>query len=106
MRFRIAGQVHEGSVLVFPERTLSWPVTVMDDITLDSLSEITAADAAADLLVIGCGATFQPPPEGLKVGLKERGVVLEWMDTGAASRTFNVLLVEDRALAAALIAVE
>ena len=106
MRFRIAGQVYEGSVLVFPELTLPWPVAGWEHITLDSLSRITAGEAAQDLLVVGCGGAFRPAPEGLKAGLKERGVALEWMDTGAACRTFNVLLAEDRALAAALIAVE
>ena len=38
--------------------------------------------------------------------VKEFGIVPEWMDTGAACRTFNVLLSEDRAVAAALIAVD
>ncbi len=106
MRFSIAGDVHDGSVLVFPERTLSWPVADVGQITLDSLLEISPGEGSADLLVVGCGAQFQPLPEGLKAGLKEWGVALEWMDTGAACRTFNVLLAEDRALAAALIAVE
>jgi len=101
MRFRIAGTYHEGSVLVFPERTLPWPVEALHAITLDSLSTVTA-----DILIIGCGASFQPIPSGLKDGLREKGVVLEWMDTGAASRTFNVLLAEERDVAAALIAVE
>ena len=59
-----------------------------------------------EILVVGCGAPFEPPPSGLREGLSEKGVVLEWMDTGAACRTFNVLLAEDRACAAALIAVE
>ncbi|MBI1985608.1 MAG: Mth938-like domain-containing protein, partial [Rhodospirillales bacterium] len=43
---------------------------------------------------------------GLREDLKQAGLVLEWMDTGAACRTFNVLLAEERACAAALIAVE
>ena len=57
-------------------------------------------------VIIGCGAAFEPPPKGLRGSLKEESVALEWMDTGAACRTFNVLLAEDRAAAVALIAVE
>ena len=38
--------------------------------------------------------------------LRERGIVSDAMSTGAAVRTFNVLLAEDRAVAAALIAVD
>ncbi len=104
-KFRIAGQVHEGSVLVFAERTVAWPVGEAADITLESLAEAVAA-SGVDILIIGCGPAFEPPPKELRDGLKEKGVALEWMDTGAACRTFNVLLAEDRAAAAALVAVE
>ena len=37
--------------------------------------------------------------------VREAGVVIEPMDTGAAARTFNVLLMEERRVAAALLAV-
>jgi len=104
MRFRIAGVVHEGSVLVFPDRTLAWDARDFDTITLAALAPV--ASAATGILVIGCGPAFLPAPAGLREGLKAHGLVLEWMDTGAACRTFNVLLAEDRPCAAALIAVE
>lgn len=102
--FRIAGEAHHGSVLVFTEETQPWPVTEAAAITPDSLSDVLAAKPG--LLVIGCGAAFRPPPTGLRDALKAAGVALEWMDTGAACRTFNVLLAEDRGAAAALIAVD
>lgn len=105
-QFHIAADIHQGSVLVFPDRTIAWPVAEVADITLDSLALMSGGEAAVEILVLGCGPKFQAPPEGLREGLREWGVVLEWMDTGAASRTFNVLLAEDRACAAALIAVE
>jgi len=92
-------------VLVLPEITKSWSATGADEITLDSLSALSG-DNLADILIVGCGDVFQAPPAGLKDGLKEWGMVLEWMDTGAACRTFNVLLVEDRAVCAALIAID
>jgi len=56
------------------------------------------------ILIVGCGPVFEAPPAGLREALAELDVVLEWMDTGAACRTFNVLLSEDRPCAAALIA--
>ena len=55
---------------------------------------------------MGCGPNFILPPEELRTGLKEHGIVLEWMDTAAACRTYNVLAIEERAVAAALVAVE
>ena len=75
-----------------------------DEITIESLSMVLAEPPT--LLVIGCGDRFVPPSQNLLAALKEPGVALEWMDTGAACRTFNVLLTEDRAAMAALIAVE
>lgn len=103
-RFRIAGEVHDGSILVAAGHTRPWPVTKAAEITADSLAEAFSADA--DILLIGCGPEFVPPPADLREAAREAGMVLEWMDTGGACRTFNVLLAEERPVIAALIAVE
>ena len=102
--FTIAGVRHEGSVLVLPERTLPWPVRELHAVSLDSLASITAAAARVDILVLGCGAAFGQPAADLRAALRAQGIVTEAMDTRAACRTFNVLLAEDRRVAAALIA--
>ena len=68
--------------------------------------QVTGGDESTEILLVGCGARFGPAPAGLARTLRAAGVALEWMDTGAACRTFNVLLAEDRLAAAALIAVE
>jgi uncharacterized protein len=104
-QFRIAGLAYIGSVLVFRERTLAWPVTEVSAITPESLEAAIAARADVEILLVGCGVRFVAPPRGLRTSLKAHGLTLEWMDTGAACRTFNVLLAEDRRVAAALIAV-
>jgi uncharacterized protein len=103
--FRIAGEVYRGSVLILPERTVPWSVLDPEGIIPDTLAEVTADATPFRILVVGCGRRFVPPPEGLGGSLREAGVALEWMDTGAACRTFNVLLLEGRDVAAALIAV-
>ena len=105
-RFRIAGTVHAGSVLVWPERAEAWPVADAAAIGIDSLAAVTAADEVTDILLVGCGPRFLPVPADLREALRLHGVALEWMDTGAACRTFNVLLGDDRRIAAALIAVD
>jgi len=104
--FYIADQRHEGSVLVFPERTLLWPVSGPDDITNESLQPLIDAKESVDLVLIGCGERFVAPPKGLREFLKSAGMVLEWMDTGAACRTHGLMLMEERRVATALIAVE
>ena len=95
---------YQGSLIVFPEKTQAWEVTVCHDVSIDSLSD--ALGDAPLILVIGCGTTFVPPPTNLRGALKDIGTSLEWMDTGAACRTFNVLLAEGRCAVTALIAVK
>ncbi|TAN00807.1 MAG: hypothetical protein EPN45_13795, partial [Rhizobiaceae bacterium] len=57
-------------------------------------------------LLVGTGSELKPLPRELREALKLAGVFADPMNTGAAVRTFNVLLAEDRAVAAALIAVD
>ncbi len=105
-RFRIAGLVYKGSVVVFPGRSVTWNMASDVTVTFDDLIPVIEAAETTDILLIGCGAAFTPEPPGLRLELKSAGIMLEWMDTGAACRTFNVLLSEERSCAAALVAVE
>lgn len=106
-RFRVSGTTIEGSILVFPERTLPWPVDRIDALTEESLETVVQAGQAGtvDILLLGCGSRMAPVPAALRQRLREAGVVIEPMDTGAACRTYNVLMAEGRQVAAALIAV-
>ena len=106
-RFRVTGAVHQGSVLVFPDRTVAWEVGESSALTEASLAGIAAAGDAGtiDLLLIGCGPRMAMIPAKLRAALRSHGVVIEPMDTGAAARTYNVLAAEGRKVAAALIAV-
>lgn len=103
-RFRISGVTHSGSVLVFPERAIAWPVGAMADLSLDALSVVRAAAPAVEILLIGCGPRLTPLPGKVRSALRAEGIGCDVMDTGAACRTFNVLLAEARRVAAALIA--
>ena len=57
------------------------------------------------VLLLGCGARMVLVPPALREALRAAGVVIEPMDTGGACRTYNVLLAEDRQVAAALLPV-
>ncbi len=105
-RFRIAGEIHLGSVIVLTGRCAAWPAATAADISFQSLAEVVAAGADIDILIVGCGVRFVPLPHELRRSLSAVGIVLEWMDTGAACRTFNVLVGEDRRVAAAIVAVD
>ena len=103
--FTVAGIRHEGSLLVMPERTFPWQVDTLSAISVDSMAPVTAAEPAVELLILGCGPSFAPAPPHLRDALRAHGIVVEAMTTPAACRTYNVLLAEDRRVAAALIAV-
>lgn len=103
--FTITGLRHEGSVLVFPDRTQAWPVASMAELSLDALAPILEAEPRPAVLLLGCGKGMSVVPREIKAALRDAGIVVEPMDTGAACRTYNVLLTEGRDVAAALIAV-
>jgi len=100
--FDISGVAHDGSVLAFLDQTVAWS----GDLSLEALKPVIDHPTKVEILVIGCGAKFALPDEDLRKGLREHGIVLEWMDTAAACRTYNVLAIEDRVVAAALVAVD
>ena len=63
------------------------------------------APARIEILLVGMGEALRPMSRDLRTALKDAGISSDPMSTGAAVRTYNVLLAEDRAVAAALIAV-
>jgi uncharacterized protein len=100
--FTISGTRHAGSVLVLRDRTLPWVAHELSTVTLESLAPIT--EAGVEILILGCGDRFALPSVELRGAIRAHGIVTEAMDTRAACRTFNVLVAEDRRVAAALIA--
>ncbi|BCP53182.1 membrane protein [Kaistia sp. 32K] len=101
--FRFAEMSHPGSLLCLPSGIYGWPVTDVAEITEESLADVIAEAADVALLVIGCGRDIGVIPKLLRERLKESGIGLEVMPTGAAVRTYNILLAEGRPVAAALV---
>ena len=102
--FRFAGMSHRGSILCLPSGIHAWrPAEPLD---LPSLAPALAEKDALELLLVGTGARQQFPSPEMRRAFVEAAVTLETMNTGAACRTYNVLLAEGRAVGAALIAVD
>jgi uncharacterized protein len=104
--FRFAGMSHRGSLLCIGEAIIGWSATTAEGLTLDDFAPLLAEPAGIELLLLGTGREFQLPSEALRSGMREAGIRIEPMDTGAACRTYNVLLAEGRPVGAALIAVD
>ena len=97
--FRVSGVVFTGPVLVFPDHTILWQAAAA---TLEGLAPLVEA-GGIELILLGLGRRGAPVAPALRAALKARGIGVEAMDTGAACRTYNVLLAEDRLVGAALL---
>lgn len=104
--FRFADMSHRGSILATPAGIRKWPVTVFSEVTEESLRPILDEAEGIDFLLVGTGKDIAFFPPALREVLKAAGITVEAMATGAAARTYNVLVAEERRVAAALIAVE
>ena len=105
-KFQISDKKYAHSVLVFPDQIIPWSPIDTNNLIVDDFKKVLTVGPIVELLLLGCGKTTWFLPLPLRDELKEMGLVLEPMDTGAACRTFNVLLGEDRRIAAALMLVD
>lgn len=104
--FRFAGMSHRGSLLCVPSGIWAWPVLEAADIDETALARVFAEADSIDVLLIGSGPTFWVMPQPLRRRIHEAGISADVMLTGPAVRTYNVMLGENRRVAAGLVAVE
>jgi uncharacterized protein len=96
---------HTGSLLILATGIYAWRPKSVQDLTPDDFSSVLAEAGSVNFLVLGTGKTMQLTPPSIRSLFAAGTLPLEIMDTGAAVRTYNILLAEDRPPAAALIAV-
>lgn len=104
--FRFAEMSHRGSLLCLPSGIHGWAPDDADALEEKDFARPIAEATEIGILLVGTGERLKPLPGGLRKALKEAGIAVETMSTGAAVRTYNVLLAEERRVAAALIAVD
>ncbi len=102
--FRVSDRDWPGAIIVFPTRTVVWTPGSFADLTLSAFEPVRdASDPPIELLLIGCGARMALIKSQLRAELRAWGLAIEPMDTGAACRTYNLLVAEERRVAAALL---
>jgi uncharacterized protein len=101
--FRFANMSHRGSLLCLPSGIYGWDAA--DTVDEASLAKVFAEADSINVLLVGTGTELRPLSAAVRERCRAAGIVAEPMATGAAVRTFNVLLAEERAVAAALLAV-
>jgi len=100
--FRFFGKRVEGSVLVTETGYYPIKVETIADLALTHFDAVSGGKRP-EILLIGTGEKMTLLPAALRKELEAQGLGFELMDTGAAARTFNVLRMEDRRVAAILI---
>ncbi len=104
--FRFADMSHKGSILALPSGMYGWSVAGSAAFTLQHFSRVLDDKDRIGFVLLGTGMSQVWPDFDLRRQFDEVGIGLEVMDTGAAVRTYNVLLAEKRPVAAALVAVD
>jgi len=104
-QFRINGVVHSTPLLILPGRVEPWKLAPNVPISIESLQPVLDEGETIELLLIGCMKSQMILTPKVKMPFKEAGIAVDVMDTGAACRTFNILVSEGRRVAAAIIPV-
>ena len=104
--FRFADMSHRGSLLLVPSGIYGWEPVDAKELTVGHFEKVLTEAQDIEVLLIGTGDGMRVLPKELRAAFKEAGISVDPMSTGAAVRTYNIMLSESRAVAAALIAVE
>jgi uncharacterized protein len=104
--FRFAGMSHRGSILCVPTGIWAWAVAHPYEIDDAALDPVFAAGRDIRLFLLGTGRDPWIMPESLLWRFRDHRIAVEVTSTGAAVRTWNVLMPEGRPVAAGLIAVD
>ena len=99
--FRIAGDWHDGSLILLPSQNSTFDGAIK----VETLKPILETASTLDVLLVGMGADIAPLPNDVRNAIDAAGIGIDLMSTPSACRTYNVLLTEDRRVAAILIAV-
>jgi len=93
------------SLIVLPGKIIeNWPPQAFEELAAAHLEVLVSLNP--ELLILGTGRKQRFPRAELLAPLAAAGIGWEIMDTGAACRTYNILMGEGRNVAAALLMIE
>ena len=103
--FRFADMSHRGSILCVASGIYGWAPASAAELSAEAFARVIAERDEIDFLLLGVGTMPMPLDDAATKALRAAGVRFDTMTTGAAVRTFNVMIAEERRVAAGLIAV-
>ena len=99
--FRISGQIYDRPLLLFGGSVYDWSDAQLT--RADNLLSLAEFTLPPELLLVGTGAQMQSVAPEFIQALKTHGIAVEVMDSRSAARTYNILVMEGRQVAAALL---
>lgn len=105
--FRFGGMSHRGGLIALPSGIWAWDIAIPEAITRAALDRVFAEPRGNDFqfLLLGTGSSQIFPDAEVRRAFIDAGIGLDVMSTGAACRTYNVLLAEGRPVGAAVLPV-
>jgi len=97
----VNGERRASSVVVLPDRLEDWAPSAFDTLTADDFQFLK--QLGVEIILLGTGPRQRFPHPRLTAALAQAGIGLEVMDVQAACRTYNILVAEERKVAAALL---
>ncbi|MGH8317664.1 MAG: Mth938-like domain-containing protein [Steroidobacteraceae bacterium] len=100
-QLRIGEELVRSSCIVSADRLITdWPPARFEALAAEHLTAIF--ELQPEVVLLGTGERQRFPPADIRAAFAARGVGLEVMDLGAACRTYNILVQEERRAVAAL----
>lgn len=106
MGFRMSDRRIDGSILILPGVVKTLDVNPEAIFDQKMLAPVFSIMDEIEIMILGTGEKQKFPSIELQKPFLENNIALEAMDTGAACRTYNILVSEDRRVAAAFIAIQ
>lgn len=105
--FRFGGMSHRGALIALPSGIWAWDIGAPDAISLATLERVLCEPRGNDFqfLLLGTGSSQVFPSAEVRRAFIDAGIGLDVMSTGAACRTYNVLVAEGRPVGAAVLPV-
>ena len=98
----VNGKVFQQSLIISPQRfEEAWSLTSIRQLTTTHIDQLIAF--SPELILLGTGNKLFFPPVELYAACIRNNIGIDFMDTGAACRTYNILTGEDRNVVAGLI---
>ena len=93
---------YTSSLIVTPKQVVrDWPPQHPDQLTIDDFRMIL--DLEPELILVGTGNVLRFPDSVLLKGVIRAGIGIDFMDSSAACRTYNILATEGRHVVAGII---